>query len=391
MKLDADGTASGARDGAAPSLRSAAPARIRVLVPDLPDANALLPWLARIDAARWYTNRGPLVEHFESALARAIAPRGERPFCVTTSSGTTALEMALEALQLAPGSRVLVPAYTFPATANAIVRIGHVPVLADVCRQRFTLTPAMATGIVRRHRVDAVMPVAALGAPLPVDDWDTFAREQRMPVLVDAAAALPLVAPTAHVHVACSLHATKPLGIGEGGLVVTHDGTLADRVRCATNHGFSAGLVNAAGTNGRMSEYAAAVGLAQLERFAEVRERRRRLWRMYAEALAGLDGVHLQSGLGDEAPAVLVVTSPAPASSAARALDERSIETRRWYCPPLHGHPAYASAVRAGNDASGALPNADFLAHHAIGLPFHTRLTDDDVARVVEALRSALE
>jgi dTDP-4-amino-4,6-dideoxygalactose transaminase len=225
---------------------------------------------------------------------------------------------------------------------------------------------------------------------MPLDAWDAFARDHRLPVLIDAAAALPRVAPAPRVHVAFSLHATKPLGIGEGGLVATCDAALADRVRRSTNHGFSGTVVEANGTNGRMSEYAAAVGLAQLARFGEVRDRRRRLWALYGKTLAALDGVRVQAGLGDEAPAVLVVTTPVPATEVARILDARSIETRRWYGPPLHGHPAYATAARAAPDGSDSLVNADWLASHAIGLPFHTRLGESDVARVGEALRDAL-
>jgi dTDP-4-amino-4,6-dideoxygalactose transaminase len=358
-------------------------------VPDLPVVDDFIDALRRIDARRWYTNGGALSVEFEAALAALVAgTSGIAQHCVTTSSGTTALEVALLCLNLPPGSRVLVPAYTFPATANAVIRAGHVPVLGDICPQHWTLTPALAHAALERERIDAVLPVAVFGARLPVEAWDAFDAATGIPVIIDAAAALGAMEGGRRVIVAYSLHATKPLGIGEGGLIASTSAAFAASVRRMINHGFEGGEVTVAGTNARLSEYAAAIGLAQLARWPRVLERRRAIWNRYRERLAELSDVVLQDGADDHPPAVLTVKTSVPAEVVAASLAAESIETRRWYAPPLHLHRAYAGVPHAAR--AGAFPVTEHLARHAIGVPFHTQLTLDDVDRVVRTLERTL-
>jgi dTDP-4-amino-4,6-dideoxygalactose transaminase len=395
MKLD---NAVSAALGAAASSRdvevvggSTAAAPIRVLVADLPHADELLPSLRRLDERRWYTNAGPLVHDFEASVASLIGPRDSPPHCVTISSGTAALELALACLHLPRGTRVLVPAYTFPATANAVIRTGHVPVLADVCADRWTLTPELARVQIDRDGCGAVIPVAAFGCPMPVAQWDALADATGLPVLIDAAAALGTVQAGDRVVVAYSLHATKPLGIGEGGVVATRDEALATQLRRSINHGFESGRVASPGTNARLSEYAAAVGLAQIARWPALLARRRAIWQRYRDALGGVPSLSLQQGFGDHPPAVLTVTTDCDASTVEAALRAEGIETRRWYYPPLHEHPAYAALPRASAVGGTALRNVASLARHAIGLPFHTHLADQDIDRVAGALHALLD
>lgn len=358
---------------------------IRCLIPDLPDAAELAPWLARIDAQRWYTNNGPLVREFESRLVGFID--GARAGgCVTLSSGMSALELGLRALGIGAGRRVLLPSLTFPATALAVVRCGAEPVFADVCPQDWILTPAIARAAMKYGRFDAIVPVAAYGRALPADDWDRLSRDAGIPVLVDAAAALGVQRVGSDAHWAFSLHATKPMGVGEGGLVVTPQAQLAERIRRLANFDFDEMVVlSAEGTNAKLSEYAAAVGLAQLARWAGLLSRRREVFAAYRRALADLPGVSLQGGLGSP-PATLCVQLPGQAAAVAEGLRHEGIETRRWYLPPLHRHPALASLGRIGPDGSAELPATEALAGTLLGLPFHTRLTDEDVAAVVRAL-----
>ena len=383
-------TASGDASAADPAAISSNLAPIRVLVPDLPEADELLPYLRRIDERRWYTNGGPLVGDLESALASLVGADREPPLCVTTSSGTAALELAIDALALPRGTRVLVPAYTFPATANAVIRSGHVPVLSDVCADHWTLTPELARAQIERDDCGAVLPVAVFGCPMPVAQWDALSDASGVPVLIDAAAGLGTVGAGERVVVAYSLHATKPLGIGEGGVIATRDRALATQVRRAINHGFESGRVMLPGSNARLSEYAAAVGLAQIARWPTLLARRCTIWQHYRDALARLPSLSVQHGFGNQPPAVLMVTTDRDAGAVAAALHADGIETRRWYYPPLHEHPAYAALPRASAGGTDPLPNVDRLARHAIGLPFHTHLTDLEVDRVVDALGAML-
>jgi dTDP-4-amino-4,6-dideoxygalactose transaminase len=361
---------------------------IRCLVPDLPQAAELLPWLERIDANRWYTNSGPLVREFEQRLC-AFMEGGSQGCCVTLSSGMSALELGLQALGIGAGKRVLLPALTFPATALAVSRCGAEPVLGDVAAESWTMTPAIAREVLARERIDAVMPVACFGRPLPAAEWDEFVRETGVPVLADAAAALGVQRLGRRVHWAFSLHATKPMGVGEGGLLVSPDGALVEGVRRLANFSFEHAVVRSShGTNAKLSEYAAAIGLVQLQRWPRLLQRRREVFDDYRNRLLALPQVRLQRL--ETPPATLCVQLPADAAAVAAALTHSGIETRRWYLPPLNEHPAYREVRRVGPSGGARLPVTEQLATSLLGLPFHSRLTRDDVATVVEALATQL-
>ena len=357
---------------------------IPLLVPDLPGVDELVPYLRRIDEARRYTNRGPLVTAFERACGTMIGG-GREVHCITAASGTLALEIALRALALPPGSRLLVPSFTFPATAIAVARAGHRPVLCDVDDARWVLTAVRAVSLASAHACIGAVPVAAFGAPLDVDAWDRAAQATGLAVVADGAGAFGSMPAARNVTIAYSLHATKPLGIGEGGLIATPHAAVADRARILSNYGFVAARIEEPGTNAKLSEYGAAVGLAQLDRAAALIARRRSVWDDYRAALCDLDEVQRQQGFDDVVPCNLIVRIARDAGRVHDALSRAGIETRRWYFPPLHHHPAFADLPRAG-----PLDVTERLARHALGLPFHSRLSRPDVERVVQSLATAL-
>jgi dTDP-4-amino-4,6-dideoxygalactose transaminase len=362
---------------------------IRCLIPDLPEASALVPWLVRIDANRWYTNSGPLVREFEQRLLEFLDGMLTAN-CVAVSSGMSALELGLQALEIGAGKRVLMPALTFPATALAVMRRGASPVFGDVCPRRWSMTPAIAQDVLEREHIDLVMPVATFGLPLPSDDWDDFIARTQVPVLADAAAALGVQALASRVHWVFSLHATKPMGIGEGGLFVSPDAALTERVRRLANFGFEAGAVAVGGgSNAKLSEYAAAVGLAQLQRWPWLSERRRTVLRDYRHHIESLPEVRMQEGL-NVPPATLCVQLPGNVPVIAARLAREGIETRRWYLPPLYEHPAFGGVQAHGFGGGDALPVTARLAGSLLGLPFHTRLSAEDTATVVRSLAVVL-
>lgn len=364
------------------------PRNIACLVPDLPSAAAIAPYLERIDLARWYTNFGPLVreleEHLGAMTIASGAPSATR--VVTCATGTAALDAGLAALAPRPGARVLVPALTFPATALAIVRAGLVPVFSDVCPRRWQLTPKIARRAIAEQHIDVVVPVTTYGRATPVDDWDALTAETGVPVLVDAAPAFGEQSIGHTTSVAFSFHATKPFGIGEGGAFVTADPELAARARIFTNFGFVDGRVELSGTNAKLSEFHAAVGLAQLDRWPALLRRRQRVSTAYRRHLRDIEGVQLQSWPTARAPALLNVRLTANAVTIAERLAAAGIQTRRWYVPTLVEHPAFASFVPADLH----LPVTERLAPHLLGLPFHTSLDDEDVAYVCAALERAV-
>ncbi|MBI3148367.1 MAG: DegT/DnrJ/EryC1/StrS family aminotransferase [Betaproteobacteria bacterium] len=360
--------------------------RVRCLIPDLPEAEALLPLLRQIDANAWYSNFGPLVHRYEEMLGVLTGAQTLGGEAVTLSSGTAALVLGLRALDLPVGSRVLLPAFTFAATLLAVREAGLVPVLGDVDAEDWTLTPDIARALCTRHDIQLVLPVGSLGAALPAEQWDDFVASTGVRVLIDAAAGLGVQRVGRRTPVAYSLHATKPLGIGEGGVFATADATLAERVRRSSNFGFVGGAIAQPGLNAKMSEYAAAVGLVQLDRWPKLHRLRQALWQTYREALAELPGVRLQQLA--QAPAMIVARHQAGAAAMQHTFAAAGIETRRWYLPPLHRHPAFLTVEVRGPEGDTRLPVTEALESEALGLPFHTRLGRNDIEAVVATLRA---
>ncbi len=364
---------------------------IPVLIPDMPSAQDVLPWLERIDQTRWYTNGGSLVAELERELVDLVGHRFsvEGLHGAAVSTGTAALELGLSAMGIGADSQVMLPALTFPATATAVRRVGAREVLVDVDPDSWSLTPEIATAALRSARVDLVVPVAAFGRPQDVHAWDTFAERTGVPVLIDAAAAFGSQPVGRHTAVAFSLHATKPFGVGEGGLLVSTSAELIERVRRLSNFGFHEGVAQSAGSNSKLSEYHGAVGLAQFHRFAEVEARRRRVWAWYRSRLErSWNSVALQQQDADYVRSVVVVKSltPGGATTLEHRMAKSNVETRRWYHPPLYEQPAFSDAQRVGPDGGNHLPETAELAERLVGLPFHSFLCEFDITRISSLL-----
>jgi dTDP-4-amino-4,6-dideoxygalactose transaminase len=350
--------------------------KICLYIPDLPGTDELIPFMRRIDTKKLYTNFGPLEQEFTAAAAQLL-DAARPPSVATASSGTAALTLALRALELPAGSAVLAPALTFPATAAAILAAGLEPLLADVDPDHWTLTPEIARAWCAR--ASAVVPVAAYGVGLPAEAWDAFAKDAGLPVVIDAAGALGNQEMPRSCAAVFSLHATKTLGVGEGGLVAARDADLVARVRRLSNFGFEAGVATAAAGNAKLSEWHAAVGLAQIPRGPTLWGAKNRLAAGYRRALP-----HLQIQPGT--PGNLVVRLPVSAERVALAMAAEGIETRRWYQPDLTRHPAYEELPRAGE-----LPTTRALHDRLLGLPYHAFLELEDVLVVARALMAAVE
>ena len=163
---------------------------------------------------------------------------------------------------------------------------------------------------------------------------------------------------------------------------------LIESARRLSNFGFDRGTVQAGGCNGKLSEYHAAVGLAQLHRFERVEERRRSVWASYRSQLHGSDWVELQQADSDFVRSVLTVKVLAPggAEELERRMMASNVQTRRWYHPPLYAHPAFAGARCIGPDGGSHLPETTELANRLLGLPFHSFLGEAEIAQICSVL-----
>ncbi|MCK5877230.1 MAG: DegT/DnrJ/EryC1/StrS family aminotransferase [Candidatus Marithrix sp.] len=345
---------------------------ISLLVPDLPTIEELLPWLKCIDNNKWYSNFGPLVQEFELKLTELLNAN-----LTTVSSGTSALELSLLALNIPTNSKVLLPAFTFPATATVIKRVGLQPIFTDIDPDTWLLTPTIARQVLNKISYDVVIPVTTFGHPQPADEWDKFSNDTEITVLIDAASSFGNQPIGKFCITTFSFHATKPFGIGEGGLVVANSAEFIQQVRKLSNFGFENGVIIKPGSNAKLSEYHAAVGLVQLERWLKIMQRRKLIWNIYKNHL---DITTLQSMPEDHIPAILSVR----VKDDLLTLDKQQIQTRRWYYPPLHKHPAFVDIPKFAPEESNYLPITENLS--LLGLPFHTSLTEDDIIYICDNL-----
>lgn len=350
---------------------------IPVMRPLLPAADSLMPYLRAIDGCRTYSNMGPLSNQLSDRLRTRLA--GE---ILPTANATVALSVALTAVQAAPGTLCVVPAWTFAASGHAIVAAGLVPFLVDVDHTSQALTPDLAAEAVARApaRVGAIMVISPFGAPLDPEPWQRFAHDHGVPVVVDAAAGFDTVQ-SSMLATVVSLHATKVLGAGEGGFIVCRDAAVMDRARAIANFGFAHGRRQAAlpGFNAKASEYQAAVALAALDHWPATRA-------AFAATLLGLrralpKTVAWPHGLGsDWVASTACVTLDGDARSMAAHCQTHAIATRRWWEDGLHCQPAFSTCPRL------PLPVTDTLARRVLGLPCSVDMTTGEIDRIARAV-----
>jgi dTDP-4-amino-4,6-dideoxygalactose transaminase len=344
--------------------------------PRLPSAARVLPYLREIDGNAWYTNHGPLTRRFQAGLAAHWGVEvGE---VALLANATAALTLALLAAGAAPGSRCLMPSWTFAASAGAVHAAGLVPHFVDVQPGTWAPDPDRVRRLASAGGVGAILVVCPFGAPLDLPAWDAVQAATGVPVVVDAAAAFDTLRAGGPMRpgacpLAVSLHATKVFGIGEGGALICRDPALLERVRRLANFGFL-GTREAVmpGLNAKLSEYAAAVGLAGLDTWRDTRARWSAATRAY---LRGLQGVEKSPGLGEgwvsSTLSVLLPVGAAPLPG---------INTLRWWGSGCHAQPAYQSCPRED------LPVTEDLARRCVGLPFWQDLPEADIAAVCAAL-----
>jgi dTDP-4-amino-4,6-dideoxygalactose transaminase len=362
---------------------------IPVFRPQLPKSRDLLPYLQRIDGTRVYSNHGPLVLELERRLNDCLGMPSADVRCA--NSGTSALVGAILATAgraTAPRPWAVIPAFTFVATSAAVEQCGYQPYLVDVDAATWLLDPKMLIRHPMRERIGLVMPVATFGRPVPQAPWGDFRDETGIPVVIDGAASIAGLVDNARAYVgsipvALSFHATKCFGAGEGGAVVSSDTDLTLRAAQALNFGFSGSRDSrTASTNGKMSEYHAAVGLAELDTWKDKLREFRAVAGRYQRRMADEVVSEWLLSMPDVAPNYVLLDCPsqALAKSVQASLSRSSIDSRLWYGRGLHTHTHLVDVAR------GSLDVTESLAARVIGLPVAPDLMEDSVERVVAAV-----
>jgi dTDP-4-amino-4,6-dideoxygalactose transaminase len=362
--------------------------RLPLVRPTVPDAARISSDFEAIFASRVLTN-GPTVRRFEEECAERLGVA----HCVAVASCTAGLMLVLRTS--GAQGEVVLPSFTFAATAHAAVWNGLTPVFADIDPSSLTLS-ADAAARVLTDRCSAIMATHLYGAPCDTDALEQLARERGIRIFFDAAHAFGSMragVPVGRFGDAevFSLSPTKLLVAGEGGMIATNDDDLAEQCRIGRDYGNPGDYdCRFVGLNARMSEVHAAIGLASLATLEDRIGRRNDLADAYHGALRSLPGISFpmlrdtdRSTFKDFT--ILVDREPfgLDAGELARALDAEGIDTRRYYAPPVHATHAY----RAWDPGPGRLPNTELAAARCLTLPMWEGMTDDDPIRVAAAIR----
>jgi perosamine synthetase len=361
-------------------------------------------WVVDVLRSDWLTT-GPAVGRFEQAIARYV----RAAHAVAVSSGTAALHAAMFALGIGPGDEVIVPATTFAATANCVVHQGGIPVFADVDPQTLLLDPAQVEiRITRRTR--AIIAVDFAGQPCDYEALGTIARDHQLALVDDGSHALGAADRGRRVGsladlTTFSFHPVKAITTGEGGMVTTHDHTLAELMRRFRNHGFSrdhhrrsrAGSwhyeMTDLGYNYRLTDFQCALGLSQLSKLDAWLRRRGQIARRYDQALSALAGVRrlgVREGVVHAWHLYVIRLDRGllgvDRAKVFEALRAEGIGVGVHYMP-VYLHPFYCERFGTG---PGLCPVAESAYEEILSLPLFPAMTDADVPGVVAALKRAV-
>lgn len=343
----------------------------------------------------WISSAGPFLEEFEQRWATYCGKR----FGVAVSNGTSALELAVRCLDLAPGDEVVLPSFTIVSCALAVIRAGGVPVLVDCDRETFCLDVEQ---VARRigPRTRAIMPVHMYGHPCDMDPLTALARRHGLALVEDAAEAHGAEYRGRRAgslgDLSCfSFYANKIVTTGEGGMVLTDDPAQAERLRSLRNLCFRADrrfLHTDAGFNHRMTNLQAAIGVAQIERIDELVARKRRIAAAYTAGLSDVPGLQLPverswaRNVYWMYGVVLDEATGMDADALAAALRARGVETRAFFLG-MHEQPVFHAM---GLFRGERHPVTERIARQGLYLPSGLALDDAQIATVVEAVRATV-
>ena len=360
--------------------------------PNVGDRERLLGRIGEMLERRWFTNDGAFVQEFERTIERLLGVR----HCVATCNGTIALELTIRALGLS--GEVIVPAFTFVATAHALQWQQITPVFCDVDARTHTLDPARVERLVT-PRTTGIIGVHLWGEAHHLEALQEIADRRGLKLVYDAAHAFAssyggtMVGNFGNAEI-LSFHATKFLNTFEGGAICTNDGDLAAKCRLMRNFGFAGyDTVVYIGTNGKMCEAAAAMGLTGLESMDAFIAANAGNYRTYAEALAGMEGIALHrydDTRRHNYQYVIVEIDQAAAGigrdALVRLLQAENVIARRYFHPGCHRMEPYRTLYP---DAGRDLPVTDALCASVMALPTGTAVDSDDIRTICGLVRFA--
>jgi perosamine synthetase len=339
---------------------------------------------------------GPMIERFEAGVAKVAGRR----FGIGVSSGTSGLHIAVRALGLGKGDRVVTTAFSFAASTNCLLYEDVEPVFADIDPVTYNLDPAAVEDALRAKPVNGLLPVDVFGQPADLARLEAIARRNGLRVIEDSCEAIGAEhagrpAGSLGEMAVFAFYPNKQMTTGEGGAVVTDDERLAEMARSLRNQGRGDGsdwLTHVRlGWNYRLDELSAALGVGQLERLDSLIARRDDVAKRYAKALAGVQGVNAPRVVSATTRMswfvyVVLLDRGIDRDALAAELTRRKVPTRPYF-RPIHMQPYFKERF---GDLSGSLPVTEDMGRRTLALPFHGNLSDESISYVADALRESL-
>ncbi len=341
----------------------------------------------------WISSQGRFVNIFEEMMASYHGV----PYALAVSNGTVALHLSIVSHGIGPGDEVIVPDFTFAATANAVIHAGAVPVIVDVDPQTWTIDPAAIEKAIT-SRTKAVIPVHIYGHPCAMSKIEEIQKDRKLYVIEDCAEALGALCEGKLVgsfgSAACfSFFGNKTLTTGEGGIILFQDRKIYERAKILRDHGMSRERKYwhlEVGYNYRMTNLQAAIGVAQMERVESILDKKKRVAEYYDRGLSGINEITLPPHAAWAAPVNWLYTIGMK-NNAGLGRDELSerlvlngIETRPVFYP-LHLMPPYRQYC-----AGKSFPVTEGVSASGLSLPSSVTLTDKDVNTVLESIKSII-
>lgn len=363
--------------------------KIPMSEPDLSDLEA--DYLRRCVSENWISSAGPFINEFE----RRIAKYFDRGFAIATSSGTAALELGLRAQGVSVGDRVLIPDWTFAGTINAVIHLGAVPVICDISPSNYGLCLDSAQkcfdeSLANGEQIAAIMPVHPLGNPLNLDELYRFANKNKLIVVEDAAGAFnsklhgKLVGSGGDV-VAFSFNGNKVLTCGGGGMVLTDNLSIAEKIKFYRSNSVGVYDYQVVGYNHQMLNTAAGIGLAQLERIEDISVRRSRIHKRYRDEIPTCHGLFSIAQVPEYVQSNswlfwLLFKDTGLADQFIKFLEDLSIQSRVFW-KSLSLSPAYESLVCTD------LVHSQSISSRVVTIPSGSKLSFEDQSNVIDAIR----
>jgi dTDP-4-amino-4,6-dideoxyglucose len=366
----------------------------RVGRPNQGDRRRFLDRMNQVLDNEWLSNMGPLMHEFEARVAELAGVR----HCVSLCNATVALQMLVgdEATGSVPDGEVIVPALTFPATAHAVRWRGLRPVVCDVDPVTGLIDPSRVEALIT-PRTRAVIGVHLWGQPCDVRRLEKIAESNGLRLYFDAAPALGCTYGDTPIGgfgdaEVFSFHATKIVNSFEGGAIVTDDDALAERMRAVRNFGFGPdGQVGHVGTNGKLNEAAAAMGLTSLDALEKTVAHNRATYELYRAALAEVPGVRPleYDARHRNTHHYMMVTVDEAAAGLHRdllldILRAEKIMAQPYFPKAMHQLQPYA------DDSAVSLPHAEALCGQLLALPTGPEVSADDVETISDTIRVAV-